>query len=948
MFSSLASFIPNALRDTSRTTSLTPTDKQEVCADEQDQPERCEERPQTPHKRRKERRHVHEMFIMVRPPPSKSNHPLNLQVQLVPPHSRGVLPRQSMDFDTRTSSSLTRSSSTRSEASYSTHASTASFASTASTASTSSTATSASSGRRAIVPLYNLQAHNVLTNVIVDAGTDAKIAKFQKRGIELIDLAILEPIEVWPDPTATFVPIPISAPPNLVMPITAPGSSTSTLGRLSVDELGFSQFPTRSHGFPGRNVAGSIPSATSGSRPDTPEMQLQFGTAASSSISLSSSSHAGSQSPIVPTLQFQSSPVVSPAMPSGNNSKRNIFGKIFNKKAGKDPGSPILPASPSSQQVTPKPPANPQMLSPRNLRTYSKENESTPGTPTQMQLTVTPTPLQLPQMSSNSPPVTASGADLGKGRGMRNSWLMGSASQQSSSPLTAAFTSLGLKRRSVIGPGQVTGNGSPTRESIIESMDEKEDGSSHGHSSSFSSPQVIATAPGTNQGQVQPQLCPPILGIQPTLSVVPSGRGRNASTERRKGKRAREGSTAGTIPTKGVKVGMKTGVPLPLRGSRAIMYVWVVKKWIKRRPPGPPVLSAAQNGGKKPSEEQQLVRGFGLSLNLGATGSGIGPDTSWIHRNKDREPSVEELVEVRFEWKRMKGYGDKSKRRSNSGGPRDSKVGHNTESARKEGGERRMRNSKERGRSLEGDEREGREEGSAIDAENSERGRRASTTSNTSSKAAVKRWSLASHQSHSTTGASEEAEGGSHEADPGEESDPEDSETPWVCTLKIRRTNIGLSGTSAREGTGMPGTGSAAPVSSSTGETRGRSEGEEKAEGGEESGKSQESASSPLEVLSIKVGTISPTPHHPKVLAMLKVPFPLPDVEVERLGITKRRGMGQPSHSETAPGDYWGLTLTAEEIKDIVCSTGCWLVVREGFGGIGKVQRKGDGWRIRA
>ena len=36
-----------------------------------------------------------------------------------------------------------------------------------------------------------------MTNVIVDAGTDAKIAKFQKRGIELIDLALLEPVEVW-------------------------------------------------------------------------------------------------------------------------------------------------------------------------------------------------------------------------------------------------------------------------------------------------------------------------------------------------------------------------------------------------------------------------------------------------------------------------------------------------------------------------------------------------------------------------------------------------------------------------------------------------------------------------------------------------------------------------------------------------------------------------------
>lgn len=45
-----------------------------------------------------------------------------------------------------------------------------------------------------------------------------------------------------------------------------------------------------------------------------------------------------------------------------------------------------------------------------------------------------------------------------------------------------------------------------------------------------------------------------------------------------------------------------------------------------------------------------------------------------------------------------------------------------------------------------------------------------------------------------------------------------------------------------------------------------------------------------------------------------------------------------------APGT---LTLTAEEIKDVVCSTGLWLVVREGFGGVGRVSRKGDGWRIR-
>lgn len=83
-------------------------------------------------------------FIFVRPPPSKSNHPLNLQVQLVPPSARtpsGVVPRVSMDstspvsiISTTTtmsnSSPLTRTPSGRSDVSYTAYsASTASIAS---------------------------------------------------------------------------------------------------------------------------------------------------------------------------------------------------------------------------------------------------------------------------------------------------------------------------------------------------------------------------------------------------------------------------------------------------------------------------------------------------------------------------------------------------------------------------------------------------------------------------------------------------------------------------------------------------------------------------------------------------------------------------------------------------------------------------------------------------
>ncbi|KAG5219710.1 hypothetical protein IMY05_C4789000100 [Salix suchowensis] len=89
---------------------------------------------------------------------------------------------------------LTRTSTNRSDVStsvYSGYSSVSSFSSVAST----STNASSQPGRRMIIPLYNLQAHNVMTNTIVDAGTDAKIAKFQKRGLEMIGLAMLSQLK---------------------------------------------------------------------------------------------------------------------------------------------------------------------------------------------------------------------------------------------------------------------------------------------------------------------------------------------------------------------------------------------------------------------------------------------------------------------------------------------------------------------------------------------------------------------------------------------------------------------------------------------------------------------------------------------------------------------------------------------------------------------------------
>jgi hypothetical protein len=70
------------------------------------------------------------------------------------------------------------------------------------------------------------------------------------------------------------------------------------------------------------------------------------------------------------------------------------------------------------------------------------------------------------------------------------------------------------------------------------------------------------------------------------------------------------------------------------------------------------------------------------------------------------------------------------------------------------------------------------------------------------------------------------------------------------------------------------------------------------------------------------------------------MPFPLPDIEVERLVVRRRLVTAQGISKTTAP-NAGELVLTAEEIKDTVCSTALWLVVRETFGGVGRERKKG-------
>ncbi|CAD6956300.1 unnamed protein product [Tilletia laevis] len=72
----------------------------------------------------------------------------------------------------------------------------------------------------------------------------------------------------------------------------------------------------------------------------------------------------------------------------------------------------------------------------------------------------------------------------------------------------------------------------------------------------------------------------------------------------------------------------------------------------------------------------------------------------------------------------------------------------------------------------------------------------------------------------------------------------------------------------------------------------------------------------------IPLGTLAPAPYHPKIVAQLAIPAPLPDLRQSGLG----------------PG---ARGISREELKDVVSVTAMHLVVREGFGGIGKVPGAG-------
>ena len=978
----------------------------------------------------------------MRPPPSKTNHPLNLQVQLVPPNAKppgGVTgtddtstapttPTSGNSANSKLTSDgapLARTSSSRSFVSYT---------STYGSSTTSFSSFSSTSARRTIIPLYNLQAHNVMTNVIVDAGTDAKIAKFQKRGIELIDLALLEPVEVWGEGGREK-------------------DARRESMRIVADEMGASVVVNNSRGKMGAGI--SAPKVltqflSGGSRPTTPsaassatslhsqialaqtpipqrlssqtmatDQQYDYRPPRSATSDIFPTSHptsiSGSSNNLtlippaspVPMTSMSLAMISPPASPAPGTGKRNLFNKLFNKRQNGSnllsPSGSSFPGSPGQQQqppgyppdleVSPPPTFTSFTLSPAPVtnkatsiaantgRSFSSRSNSmkrrsavppalvepAPFSPFTTSESASPSPgvgsmtTQNEQQTTPTQMSVAAGAkkkitavssptsvprererEKGHGRGVSltsiTSPFKSTLKSRLSSVVTGSQSNLQARNSEssvddAPTPSNKKGNdrdrdASPHRSLSSNDKPESQSRSSLlGTSSTNNSadscgvvsigngsfgtgghgqmlPQVVMTPAQTqsdimmNLRQQQLQLRPPVLGIQPTFvtSSPPSA----------------PSNPSNLCPPDGPST-TTTENSDQLIGQRALMYVWLVRRWMKKRSSGLVGFSGLGDsavgflggvvggvvGGLKGEKEKE--RGKERVKDRKRSDSGeYRPESSSGGLTAVTAPLMYGGVEVRFEWKRTKAGKEKGgsrKKKSRNGRGRTATV--NSEGAESDGEVETSNRQRER---------DDRDERGSI------RGGGGSTKTKERVKSEEKKKYRMSTGSIKSIAANSVIDGEEFEAkkknqyDDGEDSEPEDSETPWICTLKLRRGATPAAG-------GNPAAGDTQP----------------------------QPAILQTEVLRIKVGTLSPTPHHPKVVAMLKVPFPLPDVEVERMGVVKRQGVIPPQNPT-----YNGLVLTAEEIKDVVCSTGLWLVVREGFGGVGRVSRKGDGWRIRA
>lgn len=74
----------------------------------------------------------------------------------------------------------------------------------------------------------------------------------------------------------------------------------------------------------------------------------------------------------------------------------------------------------------------------------------------------------------------------------------------------------------------------------------------------------------------------------------------------------------------------------------------------------------------------------------------------------------------------------------------------------------------------------------------------------------------------------------------------------------------------------------------------------------------------------ILLGTVTPAPHHPRLVAQMSIPLTLVPINIGTKGASDIH------------------TISPEEMKDTVTVTGLWLIVREGLGLGGVKSKKTD------
>ncbi|KAF8660705.1 hypothetical protein AX16_001572, partial [Volvariella volvacea WC 439] len=1233
MFSSLVSFLPSALHINDNLAPQTQPLKAPInyhSDDEEDKQEQQHEQPErepdpepapavdelgVKRKDKEPRRNPIETFIFVRPPPSKTNHPLNLQVQLIPPNSRaptGLAPASRHSIDSSytvtgatptpnnpfpdngtTINNLTSSPTSQSIAlertpsitsTTSGYGSTSSFSSVASTASSTST----SSGRRAIIPLYNLQAHNVMTNVIVDAGTDAKVAKFQKKGIEVIDLATLEPIEVWGDPATGS-------------PLTAGGTGVGgdTPGTATARSSVISQ----------RRLQGQSNGYACSSRPVTPDTNHQLSTT-SSALSLNSNPPAVIQRPSSPvhtpttarpcppppstaTPSVPPSSLVVPQSPppvqsasspsaSPSNGKRNIFGRLFKKNnntkdnSGSVPNTPTLTSSISMGSIrNGNANGNGNVAAGGDYSSSVNRGNGNPGVPAanghsrtpSVPVVIPPTPPtpsnKTPTLASHPqahPTISSKVSTPTLNTKTSTSGLAGHARNLSSQLQNLSPAALGnaVKRRSFtplpkvgsregIGLGfsfGAGGNGGRDSGFNAGSGNGAVDAGAGAGVGLYTTTSASSTATSNTAG-TSGSVTTPTVTVIPSSSNMPQITVNTPMPPTMSSTISTPAQAPASIqslmrpPVLGLQAMLSAPLPNPVpKNARALMYVWVVKKWIKKpaRPgknrltllvppwPSAPVVRLALSfqrtvsrigsnvlpspfsfpGNGSHEDGLSIISGISSNASHGKEPSGflsgIMKSATGSNAGGMNITTANGQIEVRFEWRRggagrrktlANARGDGSaKSRNGLGlglvGPDGTSLGVVDENGSVDSKKRLSVISQRSGESgaaemsapapasavagnrrssllfqngagvasqesvsasLKGKEKEKGKKlkkreslkytasprGSTGDDEGGDEGEGSPKSTNSSVKDKTKEKERRDRERERQ-----------QEQDDGEESDPEDSETPWICTLKVRRiggwqpvsSSLGVVAGGDAESSASGSTSTldhqhqqlqsqsqrgrqqqqaprAVPPQGNSPSKSPYSKSRQLQPQSQVQGQSQSQQQQQPAVIKIKVGTLSPTPHHPKVVAMLKVPYPLPDIEIDKLNVVSRKkdGDGQsakgvegrregkkesptststsplsvflffghfdtpsrsmfvekglnlvgwwnvdgwtgptlapsyckarrprpvdPHHNSSTPG-YAGITLTAEEIKDIVCSTGLWLAVREGFGGIGK------------